>query len=186
MKLSAPPLHAPLPHNAMLAQPDTDRVVLLRCGAYPEKRVPATFTPARGWRDEFNGKHLNDPIEWWEKPEKAEWWETGNAPNDTPLPSPPPALPSARRELLMIAADLVDGSRDTAYGKPEDSFSAIADLWNAYLDAVDGDLRPHDVAAMMILLKLARVAGSGGTHHDSWVDAAGYAACGAECAGHQP
>jgi hypothetical protein len=33
---------------------------------------------------------------------------------------------------------------------------------------------------MLALLKIARIAGSGGTHKDSWLDLAGYAACGWE------
>ena len=32
----------------------------------------------------------------------------------------------------------------------------------------------------MVLMKLARIKGSNGTHKDSWVDIAGYAACGYE------
>ena len=39
-------------------------------------------------------------------------------------------------------------------------------------------------AAMLALLKLARIKHSEGRHRDSWVDLAGYAACGAECALH--
>ena len=39
-------------------------------------------------------------------------------------------------------------------------------------------------AAMLALLKLARIKHSDGMHKDSWVDLAGYAACGAECALH--
>jgi len=40
-------------------------------------------------------------------------------------------------------------------------------------------LKPHDVALMMALLKIARLKGNP-IHGDSWVDLAGYAACGAE------
>ena len=36
------------------------------------------------------------------------------------------------------------------------------------------------IANMMILLKVARLKSSP-SHKDSWVDVAGYAACGAEC-----
>lgn len=38
---------------------------------------------------------------------------------------------------------------------------------------------PEDVAAMMALLKIARIA-SGHAKADNWVDLAGYAACGGE------
>ena len=91
-------------------------------------------------------------------------------------------MTSPRRKLLIEAADAIDGDRDTTYGGPENSFRTIAALWNAYLDAKMGDLQAHDVAAMMILFKMARVVGSRGVHRDSWLDAAGYAACGYECA----
>ena len=111
-------------------------------------------------------------------------------PNLPPVMSPPAAPgKSARRLLLEEAAKTIDGPRNEAYGGPEDSFKVIADFWDTYLSAIGFDsasgprrrLRPHDVAQMMILLKAARVAGSNGEHHDSWVDQAGYAACGREC-----
>jgi hypothetical protein len=72
----------------------------------------------------------------------------------------------------------VSGAREDAYGGPEKSFTTIAALWSAYLGI---PLKPHDVAAMQALVKLARIRGSRGEHRDSWVDLAGYAACGAEC-----
>ena len=84
---------------------------------------------------------------------------------------------SLRRQLLEEAADIVDGDRNKSYGKPENSYGVIAKFWSIYLDK---SLEPHDVAAMMVLMKLARIKGSNGTHKDSWVDIAGYAACGYE------
>ena len=42
-------------------------------------------------------------------------------------------------------------------------------------------ISPADVAAMMIMLKISR-ARQTPTHKDSWVDMAGYAACGYEVA----
>jgi hypothetical protein len=93
-------------------------------------------------------------------------------------------MTTPRRALLLQAADAVDGDRNQTYGGPESSFTTIATLWNEYLrvvTTVPGDaLQPHDVAAMLALLKIARIAGSGGTHKDSWLDLAGYAACGWE------
>ena len=93
-------------------------------------------------------------------------------------------MTTPRRALLLQAADTIDGDRNETYGKPESSFGTIATLWNEYLrvvTTVPGDaLQPHDVAAMLALLKIARIAGSGGTHKDSWLDLAGYAACGWE------
>lgn len=85
-----------------------------------------------------------------------------------------------RRELLEQATSIVTGARAAVYGGPEDNFRRIANLWNAYIADtrhVDVDLQPHDVAALMILMKVARLEESPG-HFDSWLDVAGYAACG--------
>lgn len=93
-------------------------------------------------------------------------------------------MTTKRRALLLQAADTIDGDRNKTYGGPESSFTTIAALWNEYLRVVTtvpvDALQPHDVAAMLALLKIARIAGSGGTHKDSWLDLAGYAACGWE------
>ena len=83
-----------------------------------------------------------------------------------------------RKECLDAAAKAVLTDRAREYGHPEDSFALIAALWSRYTGC---DISTADVAAMMILLKLARVEGNP-RHMDSWVDIAGYAACGAECA----
>ena len=80
-----------------------------------------------------------------------------------------------RKETLDEALRCVCGDRE-AYGTPEDNFSRIARLWEDYLRH---PISPHDVAAMMALLKIARIA-SGQPKADNWVDLAGYAACGAE------
>lgn len=81
-----------------------------------------------------------------------------------------------RTELLEKARKTVYGDREQDYGSPENSFQRIAEFWAAYLNQ---QITPVDVAAMMSLLKLARVA-EGHAKEDSWVDLAGYAACGAE------
>ena len=83
-----------------------------------------------------------------------------------------------RKALLEAAERVVTGDREDDYGAPEQNFSHIADLGTAYL--LGGvHIKPHDVAAMMALLKIARVA-SGQHKNDNWIDIAGYAACGAE------
>ena len=83
-----------------------------------------------------------------------------------------------RKECLDAAAKAVLTDRAREYGRPEDCFGLIAALWSRYTGC---DISTADVSAMMILLKLARVEGNP-RHSDSWVDIAGYAACGAECA----
>ena len=93
-----------------------------------------------------------------------------------------------REEILEQAHKCVCGDRDQSYGSPENSFRTIADLWEPYLRekcvsyGADVNIMPEDVAAMMVLFKMARVA-TGSYSADSWVDAAGYAACGGEIGG---
>lgn len=83
-----------------------------------------------------------------------------------------------RAETLDTAKKCVCGQREMDYGSPEDNFKTIADLWSAYKKV---EFTPVDVAMMMALLKIARIAGGTATD-DSFVDLAGYAACGAEIA----
>lgn len=84
---------------------------------------------------------------------------------------------STREDILRAAMEIVCEGRAQEYGGPEDSFGRIALLWSAYAGYM---FEPKDVAAMMILLKVARIAGGSGSE-DNWVDIAGYAACGGEC-----
>lgn len=81
-----------------------------------------------------------------------------------------------RKECLDFATQIVSGERQKAYGSPEDNFRRISDLWSVYLGR---PIEPHDVAAMMALMKIARLMNQP-DHQDSWVDLAGYAACGCE------
>lgn len=116
---------------------------------------------------------------------EAEKLETENEPDE----GEGEAKKLTRAAVLEKARACVCGEREQDYGSPEDSFGCIAELWEAYLRAAciapDAVIRvtPTDVAMMMALLKIARVGTSfvGGTA-DSFVDLAGYAACGAECA----
>lgn len=87
-----------------------------------------------------------------------------------------------RPEILDAAKACVCGQREQDYGKPEDNFRLIAHLWNVYL-GLEGfnEIAPLDVAMMMALLKIARISTGTGTA-DSFVDLAGYAACGGEIA----
>lgn len=80
-----------------------------------------------------------------------------------------------RLDTLKAAAECVCGSREEDYGSPEDNFAVIAALWTAYTGT---DVTPKDVAMMMALLKIARA--KVGSKPDTYVDLAGYAACGAE------
>lgn len=93
-----------------------------------------------------------------------------------------------RADILHAAEKCVCGQREQDYGTPEDNFETIAELWETYLRRACVDeaggvyIDANDVAIMMALLKIARIAAGGGKA-DSWIDLAGYAACGAECEG---
>lgn len=82
-----------------------------------------------------------------------------------------------RRECLETAEHMVNGDREHDYGTPEDNFKTIAGLWSAYLGK---EISSLDVAMLMALMKIARI--KAGTKPDSFIDLAGYAACGAEIA----
>lgn len=84
-----------------------------------------------------------------------------------------------RSDVLKAADKCVNGQRQTDYGTPEDNFTIIANLWNDYLRG--NFINATDVSMMMALLKIARIK-SGNATEDSFVDLAGYAACGGEIA----
>ena len=83
-----------------------------------------------------------------------------------------------RTEILKTAEQYITKDRAATHGGAEDSFRTIADMWTTYLGV---PVREHDVCAMMVLLKIARIKGNP-EHTDSWVDVAGYAALGGEIA----
>ena len=95
--------------------------------------------------------------------------------------------PGTRREIIQAAERCVCGDRDASYGGPEDSFALIASLWEPIIRArcvspgADVSVNAVTVALLMAELKIARAATNIG-HMDSWVDLAGYAACGGEIA----
>ena len=82
------------------------------------------------------------------------------------------------REYCLEEAMKIVKDRNCQYGSPENNFALIARFWSAYLDT---SITSVDVAMMMGLLKIARAKGSGYSSMDSFVDLAGYAACGLEC-----
>lgn len=91
---------------------------------------------------------------------------------------------TSRENILDQAKECVCGQREQDYGTPESNFQLIADLWNQYLFKEPGakeifGIGPMDVSMMMALMKIARIRNGGGSG-DSFVDLAGYAACGGE------
>ena len=83
-----------------------------------------------------------------------------------------------RSEILDKAKEIVCNDRQKTYKEPEDNFKTIADFWSVYLGH---PVTSTDVAAMMILLKLAR-AKSNPQYLDNWIDICGYSGCGGEIA----
>ena len=80
------------------------------------------------------------------------------------------------QETLKIAASLVSGDRKEKHGDMFDSHDLVAKFWSVYLGKA---IEAHDVACLMILLKIARTQ-CGETNPDDYVDAAGYAAIAGE------
>ena len=87
---------------------------------------------------------------------------------------------------VLHAAIKATADRGLNYGKAEDNFDRIARLWNAHLintglvrNSEEALLTAADVAMMCALLKIARLQNMP-DHEDSWIDLAGYAACGGE------
>lgn len=104
-----------------------------------------------------------------------------------------------RTECLDAAKTYICTDRNNQYGEPENNFSVIARLWEVYLREQirkvaqpterkgivticleDVELLPQDVAAMMVLFKVAREATAKVSKADSWADLCGYGAIGCE------
>ena len=83
-------------------------------------------------------------------------------------------------EICRRAADLVGGDRARQHGQPQAAHMRIAALWSAYLDL---PITAHDVAILMVLLKVGRTS-TGSLNLDDYVDVAGYAGIAAELASH--
>jgi hypothetical protein len=90
-----------------------------------------------------------------------------------------------RAAILDMAKACICQDRNAQYGPPERNFEMIAEFWTTYLagrSTAGGPLSATDVAVMMSLMKIARIAHNPGKC-DSWTDAIGYLACGGEVAG---
>lgn len=79
-----------------------------------------------------------------------------------------------KTDILRTAEECITVDRQSTHGDAEDNFSRIAALWTAYFDnAYYFDAK--DVAAMMVLFKMARYKANP-SHPDNMIDACGYAA----------
>ena len=79
--------------------------------------------------------------------------------------------------VLKEANSIINGDREKTYGHPAKNLKTIATMWDAYLNARrhSDPVTPKDVAAMMVLVKVARFANDP-DHRDNLVDMCGYAA----------
>jgi hypothetical protein len=114
---------------------------------------------------------------------KVTWNEEMSDPENIPtMTVPEEEMPELtpegeeRIDLLARAAMIVTQDRNLQYGEPEDVFVSIGAFWGTYL-GLTTSIAPQDVAVMMILLKVARLAGDP-NKADTWIDIAGYSAIG--------
>ena len=89
--------------------------------------------------------------------------------------------PMTREKCLGEALNQVAHDREETHSLPGEVESVTAQFWSAYIDAYGPKIRQHDVAAMLILLEVARF-GQNPQDEGPMVDVAGYAACAAELA----
>lgn len=98
---------------------------------------------------------------------------------------PPPLPPKSPRELVLGSAyQAVMKERNNAYGPPSQDFTRTADMATAlFADKLKfgAKFTAENVAQLVMLVKLSRLQWTP-EHADSWVDIAGYAACGYEAA----
>ena len=78
---------------------------------------------------------------------------------------------TTRADVPIEAAGLIEGDRNNEYGDPREMHQRAADIYNAYRGAM---LTAHDVAMLLLSVKLARLAHMP-DHRDSYVDICGYA-----------
>lgn len=117
----------------------------------------------------------------------------GGAENGTEAPtekSKYDGLSTARQVVLKLSEEIekVAAERGKSYGDPEDNFSNIAAMWNAYLRGRFGEeyskkypLHSYDVGYFNALQKLARISKTP-LHPDSALDAMNYVGLGLGCA----
>jgi hypothetical protein len=78
--------------------------------------------------------------------------------------------------ILKEAHTIIYGDREKTYGHPAKNLRAIATMWDVYINNKQSpEITAKDVAAMMMLVKVARFANDP-THRDNLVDICGYAA----------
>jgi hypothetical protein len=89
-----------------------------------------------------------------------------------------PKVMKEKVSVLTEAHGIIYGDREKTYGHPAKNLKTIAAMWSAYMNNMDDAnfvVTAKDVAAMMMLVKVARFANDP-SHRDNLVDVCGYAA----------
>ena len=103
-----------------------------------------------------------------------------------------------RTQILATAEPIISSDREEQYGKPEENYRAIGEMWASYLTGVLNKnglavcgrrpheehqlvIQPEDALVMMALVKIGRMS-TGQVKDDTYVDAAGYIALAGEIA----
>jgi len=98
-----------------------------------------------------------------------------------PEPAKPKKLKAVKPKTSVLeeAQNIIYGDREKTYGHPAKNLKTIANMWNAYMNNMDDagtyKVTAKDVAAMMMLVKVARFANDP-SHRDNLIDVCGYAA----------
>jgi len=93
-------------------------------------------------------------------------------------------IPDSQREFVLNnAKSAVMGDRNVQYGDPRADFVCSSKMAQAYFDHAFvqrgyNEIQPQDIAMIQIFVKASRIAWA--NKPDSWIDIAGYAACGFE------
>ena len=122
----------------------------------------------RCWNREFPDEPQEQPTD---TPTQPQILDSGNREEDT------------RKKILEDAIYCVCTDRKQQYGKPENSFSVIADFWSMYIRhkyAINIALTAADASMMLALFKVARGVTATTQKLDTYVDICGYAACAGE------
>ena len=85
---------------------------------------------------------------------------------------------TVKLSVLKEAHAIIYGDREKTYGHPAKNLNTIAVMWKAYLKGLNKDIEEinaKDVAALMMLVKVARFANDP-SHRDNLEDICGYAA----------
>ena len=121
----------------------------------------------------------SDLYEWPHKGEPVIPVINGDPASHPPTDYAEPLLPQdvlKASTIVGTAADFVKGDREHTHGDKLANHRAIACIWNGYFKAngLDVEVSAHDVALMMVLLKVARTL-NGAFNVDDYIDIAGYA-----------